>query len=204
MRRTSCVCNIPWLIMCCLPCSLVLQTLAGKGYLSSVLDYRQQSDWPLSQPPRAPLLWQQEPRRMHACISVPGCHLPTTCSAVVPASLTCLVATSRLFPPYQSGISRWSDWAQPSCHRPSTQQQKGILITINFAGLLAGAGCSNSTVDVVTAGGFSRAWQYLFSSEEKPKELASASATANSDSAVLLAHSYGGAPGFDVLFGAPY
>ena len=68
--------------------------------------------------------------------------------------------------------------------------------------LLVGEGCPNDTVDVVTAGGFSTAWQYLFKGEhKKPKALSSALATANNQSAVLLAHSYGGPVGFAAFLG---
>lgn len=53
------------------------------------------------------------------------------------------------------------------------------------------------------AGLFNDGWQYLFGPDapSKPDELASALETAANDSAVLLAHSYGGKVAFDMLFG---
>ena len=56
---------------------------------------------------------------------------------------------------------------------------------------------------MVTTGLFNDAWWYLFSQDApaKPQGLAKALETATNTSAVLLAHSYGGAVAYDVLFG---
>ena len=63
-------------------------------------------------------------------------------------------------------------------------------------------GCPTDSADVVTAGLFNEAWNYLFGGDSsRDADLAAALKTATNTSAVLLAHSYGGVVAWDILFG---